>query len=302
VDVTEARAWVRSRIPGSGPLEHVQTEPWASVYRVRLDDGVAWFKACAPLQAFEVPLTAGLSERWGDVVTDVVAHDAERRWLLMADAGEPLRVLGNPSERWFEVLPRYAEVQIGETARVDEHLASGVPDLRTARLPDRFEELLRAELPLAASESSALEALLPRATALCRELDAAGVGSSIQHDDLHMNNVYWKDGALRVLDWGDASVGHPFFSLFETFRFLVEMNGLSPGDPWFARLRDAYLEPWGDGRRATFDLALRVAGLAHAVAWLGQREALAPAERPAFDETFGVILRLASRGLLGSEP
>jgi Phosphotransferase enzyme family len=244
-----------------------------------------------------VPLTAGLSERWREVVTDVVAHDRERRWLLMADAGEPLRVLGNPPDRWLEVLPRYAEVQIGETARVDEHLSAGVPDLRTAGLPARFEELLRAELPLAASESAALEALLPRATALCTELDAAGVVPSIQHDDLHMNNVYRRDGALRVLDWGDASVGHPFFSLFETFRFLVEMNGLAPGDPWFARLRDAYLEPWGEGHRATFDLALDVAGLAHAVAWLGQREALAPGERPAFDETFAVILRLASRGL-----
>jgi Phosphotransferase enzyme family len=299
VDVAEAEAWVRSCLPGSGPLERVQTEPWASVFRVRVDGGFAWFKACATHQAFEVPLTAGLSERWREVVTEVVAYDAERRWFLAGDAGEPLRTLGNPPERWLEVLPRYAEIQIGETGRVAQHLASGVPDLRTARLPGLFDELLRAELPISEPERSSLDRLLPRAAARCEDLDGAGIAPSIQHDDLHMNNVYAKDGVLRVLDWGDASIGHPFFSLFETFRFLGEMNGLPPGAPWFARLRDVYLEPWGDGHRGTFDLALRVAGLAHAVAWLRQREALALVDRPAFDETFAVILRLALDGLVG---
>jgi hypothetical protein len=51
-----------------------------------------------------------------------------------------------------------------------------------------------------------------------------------KHGD-HMNNVYVKDGAIRVLDWGDASIAHPFFSLFETFRFLEELNGLSADGP-----------------------------------------------------------------------
>ena len=259
------------------------------------DGGIAWFKACAAHQAFEVPLTAGLSARWPGAVAEVLAHDVDRRWLLMADAGAPLRVFGNPPERWLEVLPTYAALQIGETAHVAEHLASGVPDLRTARLPGLFEELLRADLPISAGERRALEGWQPRFAARCRELDAAGIGPSIQHDDLHVNNVYLNEGTLRVLDWGDASVAHPFFSLFETFRFLVEMNGLRAGDPWFARLRDAYLEPWGRGHRSTFDLAGTIAGVAHAIAWLRQRRSLPPADRPAFDVGFATILRLAIR-------
>ena len=35
----------------------------------------------------------------------------------------------------------------------------------------------------------------------------------------------------RVLDWGDASISHPFASLVVTFRFLEEVTGLPPGDP-----------------------------------------------------------------------
>jgi hypothetical protein len=294
VDLVEAESWVRSCWALTGPLELFQTEPWASVFRAPADDGVVWFKACASRQTFEVPLTAALSARW-DAVTDVLAHDVDRRWLLMADAGEPLRALGNPPERWLEILPTYAELQIGETERSEEHLERSVPDLRLARLPTLYEELLQADLPLGAAERSAFEMLRPRFSELCEELDGAGIGPTVQHDDLHMNNVYLKNGTLRVLDWGDASIGHPFFSLFETFRFLVEMNRLPPDDPWFARLRDAYLEPWGPDHRATFDLALRVGGLAHAIAWLHQRDALPSADQPGFDEGFAHILRLALR-------
>ena len=107
IEVAEAGAWVRSRLPTAGPLELFQVEPWATVYRVPVDGDVAWFKACAPHQAFEVPLTASLSSRW-PTVTEVLAHDPDHRWLLMADAGQPFRVFGNPPERWLEILPAYA--------------------------------------------------------------------------------------------------------------------------------------------------------------------------------------------------
>jgi hypothetical protein len=295
VDVQEAEAWVAERAPIVGRLEPVQTEPWASVFRAPLDAGTVWFKACAPRQVFEVPLTAALSARWPTTVTEVLAFDLDRRWLLMADAGEPLAGLGNPPERWLEVLPAYARLQIGETEHVAEHLRAGVPDLRPSRLPGRFGELLDAELPLEPEETAALAAFGRRFPSLCAELERHGIGATVQHDDLHMHNVYLRDGTLRVLDWGDASVSHPFFSLFETFRFLTELNRLGPSDRWFRRLRDAYLGPWGSGHVEAFDLALRIAGFAHAIAWLDQRDALPAADRPDFDTSFAVILRIALR-------
>jgi hypothetical protein len=287
--------WVRAFVDPVGPLELFQEEPWATVFRAPVSDGFVWLKACAERQAFEVPFTAALSARWA-CVTEVIAHDAERRWLLMADAGETFRTLGNPPERWLELLPMYAELQIAETTRAREHLELGVPDLRLARLPELFDELAAAALPIDDSEQRQLVALAPRFFASCQELATAGIGDSVQHDDLHMNNAYVKGGSLRILDWGDASIGHPFFSLFETFRFLVEMNGLPLDDPWFARLRDAYLEPWGGGHRDTFDLALRLGAVSRAIAWLHQRNALPVAYRLAFDDGFDTMLRLAIRG------
>jgi hypothetical protein len=80
-----------------------------------VDGGVVWFKACAPRQFFEVPGTAALLTR-RDAVTEVLAHDLDRGWLLMADVGEPLRVLGKPPERWLEILTTYTKPQIDDTS------------------------------------------------------------------------------------------------------------------------------------------------------------------------------------------
>jgi hypothetical protein len=277
----------------------VQTEPWGSVFRADEAGGPLWLRACAPTHAFEIPLTASLSRRWPHTVTDVLAYHVERRWLLMADAGEPLSVFGNPPERWYEFLPSYADLQMGETTHVTEHLAQGVPDLRVEHLPEQFDLLLRADLPLDMSERATLEAFAPRFAALCRDVGSAGIGPSVQHDDLHMHNVYTKGDELRVLDWGDASIAHPFFSLFEVFRFLGEVNHLPADDPWFARLRDAYLEPWGRDARGVFEVAHVVGGFAHAIAWLRQRENLPDPDRPAFDEGFSTILRIALSHMTG---
>ena len=92
---------------------------------------------------------------------------------------------------------------------------------------------------------------------------------------------------------GDSAISHPFASLFVTFRFLEEITHLSPDDAWFPRLRDAYLEPWGEGLAGTFDLAMRVAGFAHGVAWARQRDYLPAEDRADFDRWFAVVLRRA---------
>jgi hypothetical protein len=293
MDRAAAERWIRGRVEPAGSIQTFRERPWATVLRVPLAGGVAWFKACAPVQAFEPRLTAQLFARWPDRVAEVLGHDQERAWLLLADAGTPVSEFGNPPDAWARALPRYAELQLGEAAHVREHLAHGVPDLRLATWPERYADLLGRDLPLTAGEAGLLRQFAPRFAELCARLAGYGVPDSIQHDDLHMTNLYLRDRELRVLDWGDASVSHPFASLLVTFRFLQEVSKLPPGDRWYARLRDAYLEPWGPGLAGAFELAIRAGAFAHAFAWARQRDALPPRARPGFDTSFAVILREA---------
>lgn len=274
-------------------LDTARERPWSTVVRVVTDASVVWFKACAPAQAFEPFLTAELYARWPDRVPEVLAHDTTRAWLLLADAGTQLRDLGNPPELWLDVLARYAELQRGEVTYAKRHLAHDVPDLRVAGLPARYETLLRDDLPLDHHDKERLRRFGPQFVELCRDLAARGIPDTVQHDDLHLTNVYARHGALRVLDWGDASISHPFVSPVVTFRFLEETKGLAEHDPWLARLRDAYLEPWGRGLTDTFALAMRVGAFAHAIAQTRQRDAAPADARRGFDGNLSTVLRRA---------
>ena len=291
MDLVGAEAWIRDHVEPVGGIETEHERPWATVLRVPLAGGVAWFKACAPVQAFEPWLTAELFARYPDRVAEVLGDDEERAWLLLGDAGTPIGAFGNPPETWLVALPRYAELQRGEVAHTLDHLGRGVPDLRVATLPARYDDLLRRDLPLEREEIDRLRAFAPRFEELCDELVAHDVAETVQYDDLHMANVYTDSGKLRVLDWGDSSISHPFVSLVVTFRFLEEVTELPPDDPWFSRLRDAYLEPWGHGLDGVFALAMRVGAFAHAIAWLRQRDHLSAMERTEFDRGFRIVLR-----------
>jgi len=289
--------WIRAQVDVRGPIEIAHERSWATVMRVPVASGCAWFKACAPVQAFEPHMTARLFERWPDRVSEVLAYDDARAWMLLADAGIPMHDSGNRPEAWLAVLPSYAELQRGETQHVAGHLAHDVPDLRVETLPARYEELLRSELPLTADEIGRLRNFADRFAASCHELAVHGIPNSVQHDDLHAWNVYRKDAQWRVLDWGDASISHPFMSLVVTFRFLEEANGLAPDDRWFGRLRDAYLEPWGPGLAEEFALAMRIGMLAHPLVELRNRDALPPDRRIGGDETMRILRIWLQRAL-----
>jgi hypothetical protein len=178
---------------------------------------------------------------------------------------------------WERMLVEYAEMQRAAEPYIDELLAAGTPDRRPERLPvvrdallaDR--DLLMVRLPdgLTEEQLHALVAGAPAYAAICAELAAVRVPPSLQHDDLHDNNVFAPEapgGPMRVFDWGDAVVGQPFGTLLVTLRVVAHSTGLQNGAPELLRLRDAYLEPWTDGwDRATLEeacrLALRVGGV-----------------------------------------
>jgi hypothetical protein len=102
-----------------------------------------------------------------------------------------------------------------------------------------------------------------------------------------------RKGAACILDWGDSCVSHPFLTLFVAFLHLEEIEGLAPGDPWFDRLRDSYLEPWGrpSELRQTFELAQRLGPFAHVFKELRVLDAIPETKRHFLAGLHGVLAR-----------
>ena len=168
LDVIAAEEWICKHVEPTGTIETIHYRPWATVMRVPIASGVTWFKACAQVQAFEPRLTTELYARWPDHVTEVLAVDETRGWLLLGDAGVAVGEQGNPPEAWLEALPAYAELQKGETAYALDHIGHGVPDLRMAALPAGYQRLLASELPIANDDVNRLRDYEWRFIGLCR--------------------------------------------------------------------------------------------------------------------------------------
>ena len=237
--------------------------PWSRVLRVPTAEEDLYLKQCAPVQAFEVPLTVALAARWPDRVPQVVAADPERTWLLLRDGGTRLRE-GGEIEIFVRALELYGELQRDEAAHVDELLALGLPDVRLPVVAAAYEAFFEDDRGLEPDELARLRALAPRYHELCDELAAFGLPDSIQHDDLHDGNVFVRDGRVAIFDWGDSSVAHPLWSLVKPLRDARD-RGSDP-EPLCA----AYLVAWTavapeERLRAALRVALPVGTFAYAL-------------------------------------
>ena len=200
---------------------------WSAVARVPTSDGDAWFKEDPPPLAFEPALTELLLRRRPDRLPETIAARGPR--LLTRDAGARLRAHldeGGDAPAWPELLALQADLQVDFAADVSAALELGVPDARPEALP-------------------ALAAALPggerRLDAVRRAVDRLGsaVPVSVVHTEAHDGNLFIDDGHVRLLDWAEAVVSHPFVGIVLPLRFAVERTG-APAE----QLRDAYLEPF----------------------------------------------------------
>lgn len=272
-----------------GAIEQPHVRPWATALRVPTDDGPVWFKACIGALAYEIPLVELLGARRPECVPRVVASDAARGWMLLEDAGTQLFELDPSPERWEAFMPVYAQLQIDVVPDTSAMVEAGVPDSRWAGMFGDLGRLLEDERNLRASPEDfvgreqviALRALVPRLRERAQRLDQLDLPMSIQHDDLHMWNVFVRADAYVFLDWGDSCVSHPLLSLGVPF----EHSRAEFHD----RIRDAYLEPWtafaarGD-LVAAAESALVLARITGVLKWSRIFSGLPPAGRGAYDE------------------
>ena len=267
--VEEAQAWVAAQLArrGSrltGEWEQPHARAWSSTIRFETTEGRVWFKVNGSGTAYEPALLALLNELRPGLAPDVLAHDDNRRWSLTRDGGPILRSIVAPDALWpywERLLPRYAEAQLTLAEHRPRLLSTGTPDLGPAQLPLEYRRLL-AELTARSTEdgglsqegAAALERLLPAYDSWCAELATPPVPESLQHDDLHSSNVCWPGkvddlSSVRIIDWGDASVGHPFGTMLATLNSIAFHAGMLRADrrmdePRVLRIRDAYLEPF----------------------------------------------------------
>jgi hypothetical protein len=241
-----------------GEIEQPHVYPWSTVLRVPTSEGDVWFKANAERLRFEAALVTRVAERAPDRVPPLLAADLEHGWMLMADAGRRLREViaeERSLRRWLDVLPATAHIQLAMEPDVESLLALGVPDMRLVTLPDGYAQLM---------DTIQADARFRDAHAyvvgLCEELASFGIAETLQHDDLHDGQVFLKDGIHLIMDWGDACISHPFFTLSVTVEGGIawgvdDVEDSEDTEPYIR----AYLEPYAERYDGDLLAASRVA-------------------------------------------
>ncbi|MFV2105423.1 hypothetical protein [Micromonospora sp. LOL_015] len=174
----QVRDWIDGRLDElgvrrTGPAVQPHVYPWSTVLRVPTDRGDVWFKANADSLRHEAGVVQRIAARRPDAAPPLLATDTAAGWMLMADGGETLRVVTQRErslDRWRDVLPRYAGVQLDLADDVDDLLALGLPDRRLATLPEAYARIVDE-----VGAPRRLRDAVPMVAELCAELAEYGL-------------------------------------------------------------------------------------------------------------------------------
>ena len=175
-----------------------------------------------------------------DLVPTLVAVEETEGWLLM----EPMTGADDDDRAdgaALEVVRRWAAAQIAAVAHVDDLLAGGCSRRGVEETLAGFHRVLSGsiELPLLGDDELAAVRRLRRRRrgSWCGSSGSAGIPDTLGHGDLHLGNVAWDGRSLRIFDWTDGCVSHPFLDASH----LAHFKRSRPGD---ADLEATYAEPW----------------------------------------------------------
>ena len=206
-------AWAREVLAARGiavtaPAEQVRTWNLSSIWRLPTAAGPAWLKVVPPFFAHEGALLARLDP---SVVPELLGRSGGRMLLADIAGTDRYEATGAELETMVDLL---VGVQRTWSGRADELLGIGVPDWRVDAFVPRAQALLARAMsgaagPLTADELRVLDALVGSLPQRYAALADCGVPDGLFHGDFHPGNVRGTVPDLRVLDWGDAGVGHP---------------------------------------------------------------------------------------------
>ena len=274
------RAWVEQRLGNLGRKLGTEFQQlnagWDfSLVRFATSRGAVWFKAVGHPNIREFSLASTLADLFPPFAPPILATEPLwNAWLSPEIPGCRL------SERedvpaWRRAAHDLASLQRLSLGRTEAILACKARDLRCSTLlgsvsaffAQLAEFMTRQKTsepaPLCRAELAELEDDVRRSLS---ELEAERWPDTLGHLDLNPDNLIVLPERTVFLDWAEASVGHPFFSLaylLEHFRSRFQSDG-------HAQLVRAYAEGWqGETRCQNTERsvcrAMFIAIFAHAV-------------------------------------
>mgnify|MGYP003402416442 FL=1 len=236
------------------PPQIVLSTPWSTMIRFSTLTGNFYLKQTPPAISKEPLIIQLLSEQFHASVPVVIASNDALHCFLMRDAGENLRgILKNEfkPELLCQAIKEYAALQRSTEDHLEKFFKLGVPDWRLAKLPLLYDQMIKQTDFLKADgvteqELQKLQALRPQFLAQCELLSSYEIPATIGIPDFNDNNTLFVANTKRMIfiDWGEAAITHPWFSLYNCLEQSIKHHGVKKADQTYNKLQDTCLENW----------------------------------------------------------
>lgn len=248
-DCLAANGWAIEHSP-----EIVLSTPWSMMVRFSTSIADFYLKQTPPAIFLEPQIIQLLYEQFHASVPVVVASNDDLHCFMMRDCGNVLRA--QLKERFSpdllcQAIKEYAEIQRSTEDHVEVFIKLGVPDWRLAKLPVLYNQIINQTDFLKADgmtdeELQTLQALSPQFLAQCALLSSYGIQETIGIPDFNDNNTLLDPNTkkLTFIDWGEATITHPFFSLYNCLEQAITHHGIKEADQIYTQLQDACHENW----------------------------------------------------------
>lgn len=248
-----------------------------SLIRFETNREAVWFKAVGEPNTREFPLTVLLSSKLQGYLPRILATQPDwNAWIMPAVPGIPLSEAEDRSV-WCNAARDLARLQIASVEIVGDVLELEARDVRTGTLLERVQLFFAVVRTLMEQQTksapprvlpSDLETLESDTREALLALQRDRVPDTVGNLDLNPDNIIALPQSTVFLDWAEASVGHPFFSLAHVLEHRRACTR-NPAD-WDDRLVPMYLSEcekhWSlSNPDRSLCLAVFLAVFAHAV-------------------------------------
>lgn len=229
--------------------------PWSVVYKIETTQCVVYLKQVPKALFLEPDILAFLHHHGCKNIPELIAIDPELHCFLTKSCGNvalrdlfkrkvdfPLLKIGIHS---YTTIQRQLENKMQLTS------ALGIPDWRLNKFTSLYSELISQDKlllddGLAEEEINQLHLLHPTCQQLCDILSNHDIPETFSHSDFQENNMLLdeKTGSINIIDWGEAVIAHPFFSLNGCLWNLTYFNELKPTDSMYRKIQSECIVPW----------------------------------------------------------
>ena len=252
----ELRAWVEGVIEPlgfhlKGSFRQLNASPSFSLIRFETDGPPLWFKAVGEPNQREFPITRVLSRLFPGYVPSVLGTLPEwDGWLTREVRG---KLLSDVLDQllWERAAAAFARLQIQSIGHGSQILGAGARDLGSAVLSKLVQPFMSVIAQLMERQTKIPPAVLDREDLLLltdslqkgiEALEATGIPETVGHLDLNPGNIILSENRCAFLDWAEAYVGNPLFSL--QYLLLYTRRALGAYTAVETSLTQAYCAQW----------------------------------------------------------